>query len=84
MELPDLQIPQGSDLMRRVILLGVVLLSASVVRGDSQYWYWAWRPYDLQVEDGEDQRGDLIAFSPDGTTSVLLSEVYPVVLRRAD
>jgi hypothetical protein len=70
--------------MRLAILLLVAFSFAPVVRGDSEYWHWAWRPYDLEVEDAEDQRGDLIAFSPDGTTNVLLSDVYPAVLRRID
>ncbi|MCA9909827.1 MAG: hypothetical protein KC519_14315, partial [Anaerolineae bacterium] len=57
---------------------------APIVRGESEYWYWAWQSYDLEVEDREDQRGDLIAFTPAGTVNVLLSDVYPVELSRID
>lgn len=70
--------------MRLAILFLVAFSFAPIVRGESEYWYWAWRSYDLAVEESEDQRGDLIAFTPNGTTNILLSDVFPAVLRRVD
>ncbi|MCU0481875.1 MAG: hypothetical protein MUE54_11810, partial [Anaerolineae bacterium] len=61
----------------------MIFLFSSIVAGeDGEYWNWAWRSYDLEVEYPEDQRGDLIAFLPDGTINTLLSDIYPVLLKR--
>ena len=62
------------------------LLVSTTVQAQSQLeiWYWAWRSYDLEVEHPEDQRGDLLAFKPDGTVNVLLEDVFPIALERID
>ncbi|MCA0455322.1 MAG: hypothetical protein LCI00_15200 [Chloroflexi bacterium] len=51
-------------------------------QAEDTIWFWAWRSYDLEVTQTEDQRGDLIAFTPDGVVNTLLEDVFPIVLRR--
>jgi hypothetical protein len=75
--------------MKKALLfcLGIsFLLVSTAIQAQSQreIWYWAWRSYDLEVENPEDQRGDLLAFTPDGTVNVLLEEVFPIALERID
>lgn len=69
-----------------IALLGVVagLISFNPIYAQAEdvIWFWAWRSYDLEVTQAEDQRGDLIAFTPDGVVNTLLEDVFPIVLRR--
>lgn len=65
-----------------IILIGFTATAQSQEEGD--IWYWAWRSYDLDVEKPEDQRGDLVAFLPNGTVNVILGNVYPVDLKRVN
>jgi hypothetical protein len=75
--------------MKKALLfcLGIsFLLVSTAIQAQSQreIWYWAWRSYDLEVEHPEDQRGDLLAFKPDGTINVLLEDVFPIALERVN
>lgn len=69
-------------------LIGVIailiVVAPTQAQDEDNVWYWAWRSYDLAVEEPEDQQGDLLAFKPDGTINVLLEYVFPVVLERVD
>ena len=66
------------------LLLTVSVVTSTTAQGDDSIWFWAWRSYDMDVEQPEDQRGDLLAFTPDGVVNVLLENVFPVVLERVD
>lgn len=74
----------------RKILLFCILLSLSLnsiavfANSEREIWYWAWRSYDLDVEESEDQRGDLLAFTPDGEVNVLLEDIAYGFVQRID
>lgn len=69
-------------LLYTTITFAVLSVKPAIAQPSDLIWFWVWRSYDLDVETVEDQRGDLVAFTPDGMVNVLLEDVFPVVLRR--
>lgn len=65
-----------------IIAFAVLSVKPAIAQPSDPIWFWAWRSYDLDVETVEDQRGDLLAITPDGTVNVLLADIFPVVLQR--
>jgi hypothetical protein len=74
-------------MIKRMLLLSlfvIIVAKPTFAQSPNEVWFWAWRSYDLKVEHVEDQRGELLAFTPTRTVNVLLKNVFPVVLQRID
>ncbi|MEM9952352.1 MAG: hypothetical protein AAF846_12155 [Chloroflexota bacterium] len=74
--------------MKKTLIMSILLLlgftSSSVeAQNVSPIWFWAWRSYDMDVENiPTDQRGDVITYTGYGETNILLENVFPIGLQR--
>jgi len=66
------------------VIFTMATVRSTLAQPEDPIWFWVWRSYDLDVEKSEDQRGDLLAFTPDGTVNVLLENIFPIFLQRID